>query len=73
MCSVAVHWVYWARGFLDGAGKSQPPLMFCLGPPTSAIKQSEMAATCAGLEGSQVKPSYEPKLAAAISAVLEAT
>ena len=32
---------------------------------TLTIKQSEMAAICAGLGGSQVKPSCESKLAAA--------
>ena len=29
--SVAVHWVRWPWGFLDGAGQGQPPPVFCLG------------------------------------------
>ena len=32
--------------------------------PAWAIKQSEMASTCVGLGDSQVKPSYESRLAA---------
>ena len=32
MWSVAVHWVCRLWGFLAGAGKGQPPPVFCLGP-----------------------------------------
>ena len=63
--SVAAHWVPWPWSFLGGAGHSQAPPVFCLGPPCLAIEQSEMAATCARLGDSQVKPSCESRLAAA--------
>ena len=44
-------------------GKVSPYLCFARG--SRAIKQSEMAATCAGLGDSEVKPSGESRLAAA--------
>ena len=63
--SVAIHSVCWLWGFPGGADQCQPPPEFAQGHPTGAIKQSEMAATCAGLGDSQVKPSCESRLAAA--------
>ena len=43
----------------------RPLLCSALGHPALGIKQSEMIATSAGLGDSQVKPSYESRLAAA--------
>ena len=54
---VAIQWVCWPWGFLGGAGQVQPLPMFFLGHPEGAIKQSEMAATCAGLGDFHPKPS----------------
>ena len=48
MWSVAVH-----LGFQGGTGQGQPPPVFSLRPPCLSYKQSEMAASCAGLEDSQ--------------------
>ena len=45
--------------------KFSPDLCFAQGNPAGAIKQSEMAATCAGLGDTQAKPSCESRLAAA--------
>ena len=45
--------------------RSAPTCVFPPGHPAWAIKQFEMAATCAGLGDSQVKPSCESRLAAA--------
>ena len=42
--------------------KVSPNLCSAPGHPTSAIKQSEMAATCAGLGDFQVKLGSESKL-----------
>ena len=42
--------------------KVSPHLHFALGHPGRALEQSEMAATCAGLERSQAKPSCESRL-----------
>ena len=44
--------------------KVSPHLCFAWGHLASAIKQSEMAASCAGLEDSQAKPSCESRLVA---------
>ena len=63
--SVAVHWVHWPWGFPGSAGQGQPPPVFCLGPPCLSLKQSEVAATFAGLGDSQEKPICESRLAAA--------
>ena len=54
---VPINWV--------GQVKVSPHLNFAQGHPALAIKQSEMAATCAGLGDFQAKPSCETKLAAA--------
>ena len=45
--------------------KASPNLCSAQGYPARAIKQSEMAATCAWLGDSQAKPSCESRLAAA--------
>ena len=45
--------------------KSAPTCVFVQVHLAWAIKQSEMAVTCAGLGDSQVKPSCESRLAAA--------
>ena len=45
--------------------KASCHLRFALGHPAGAIKESEMAATCAGLVDSPVKPSCESRLVAA--------
>ena len=45
--------------------KVSPHLCSAQGYPALAIKQSEMAAICAGLGDSQAKPSCESRLAAA--------
>ena len=63
--SVAVHWVHWPFSFPGGAGQGQPTPVLCPGHPAGAIKQSEMATTCAGLGDSQVKPSCDSNLGAA--------
>ena len=61
--SVAVHW---DLGFARVVqAKLSPQLCFAWGHPASGIKQSEMAATCAGLGDSQAKTNYESKLVAA--------
>ena len=57
--SVAAHWVHWPWGFLGSAGQGQPPPVFCL-------------AIGAVLGDSQVKPTFESRVAAA-SAALELT
>ena len=62
---IGVHWVHWPQGFPGGTGQGQFQLCFAHICPTWAIKQSEMAATCAGLRDSQAKPSCESRLAAA--------
>ena len=62
---VAVHWVCRLSSFLDGAGQGQPHLCSTWGHCAWAIKQSEMAATCAELGDSQAKPNCESSLAAA--------
>ena len=59
MQSVAVHWVSRPWGFPGSIGQVHPLPTFCLGHPVGAIKQPEMAATCAGLGVSQVKPSLD--------------
>ena len=61
--SVAVQWVGWPWCFLGGGSQGQPPLVFFLQTPHLSCKQSEMAATCAGLRDSQVKPHCEFRLA----------
>ena len=61
--SVAVCWVCWPWSFLGGAGQGQLPPVFFPGPPC-LIYRAEMSATCAGLGDSQVKSSYESRLAA---------
>ena len=43
----------------------RPHLSFAQGHPAWAVKQSEMAATCARLRDSQEKPSCESRLVAA--------
>ena len=45
--------------------KVNPHLCSAQGPPCTAIKQSEMAATCAGLGDSQGMPKCESRQAAA--------
>ena len=51
-----------ALGFPGGAGQDQHRPVFFLGPPCLNLKHSEMAATCARLGDSQVKPSCESRL-----------
>ena len=46
-------------------GKVSPHLCFAQGHSAWGIKQSEKAATCAGLGDSQAKPSCESRLDAA--------
>ena len=49
----------WSVAGYTGSGVSlivQPPPVSSWGHPAWAIKHSEMAATCAGLGDSQVKP-----------------
>ena len=65
MWFVAVHWVHWPWDFPGGTDRGQPPLCFAQDQPASTVNQSEMAATCAGLGDSQVKPSCESRLVAA--------
>ena len=61
--SVAINWVLWPWSFPGTAGQGQAPPMFSLG--LLCLKQSELAATCAGLGESQAKPSCDSNLAAA--------
>ena len=63
--SAAVHWVRWPQISLVVQAKVSPHLCFTCGHPVWVIKQSEMAATCAGLGDSQTKPRCECRLAAA--------
>ena len=63
--SIAVHCVCWPWGYLGVAGQGQPPPEFYPRPPCLSMKQSAMVATCAGVRDSQVKPTCEPRLAAA--------
>ena len=63
--SVAIQCVSCPWCFLCGAGQGQPPPVFCLGHSAWAVKQSEMAANCAGLGDSQAKPNCDSNLAAA--------
>ena len=64
MWSEAVHWVCWLWCLLGGAGQ----VATCVLPrATKHERQSDLqtAATCAGLGGSQERPSCKPRLAAA--------
>ena len=64
MWCVANHWVYKSWGLLGGAGQGQPPLCSFWGHPNKLQSHLQLAATCAGLGGSQVSPSCKPRLAA---------
>ena len=61
--SVVVHWLHRLWGFPSGADQDQSHLCFAWGHPERAIKQSEIAVTCAGLGDLQAKPSHESRLA----------
>ena len=70
MWSVVVHFLgfpkrKWSWGFPGGAGQGKSLPVVFPGPHCWAIKQSEVAATCAGLGDSQMRPSCECDLAAA--------
>ena len=55
MWSVAVHWVHWTWVSWVGQAKVSPHLYFVQGHLACVIKQTEVAATCAGLGYFQVK------------------
>ena len=65
MWSVVIHWVLGSEVSWEVEAKVSPN--FCSAGATlpEQIKQSEMAAMCAGLGGYQSKPSYGSRLAAA--------
>ena len=63
--SVAVHWVCRLWSLLGSARQDQLPPVFCPIAQHELQSNLQMPATCAGLRHSQVKPSCEPRLAAA--------
>ena len=63
--SIAIYWVRRLWSFPGGGGQGHPNFCSAGATPPEQIKQSEMAAMCAGLGGYQSKPSYGSRLAAA--------